>query len=321
MELTPSAASSLYTKFSQIFQVAVEQTEIFWPKFAQLFNSTTESENHVWLDRVPQLRLWVGDRMIQNASLRSYTLSNSAYELTEELDEFAVKDNKIDAFQPLVQLMGQQTKKWPDGLFFNNSTGAIVNGATTLTYDGQDFWSTSHPTNPDNPLSATQSNFASSTPLNIANYFTARAAMSNFLGADGLPLYVTPTLLMVPPSLEATARQILNTTYIAPAVALGMNSSGVMQENPLRGTADLLVVPDMAAITSVGGHAGTPWILMDNTKPIKPFLFQLREAPEFVFNIRPDSPSVFSRHALQYGVMTRGAGGYGPYFYAYLGIG
>lgn len=319
MELTPAVANALYTKYSQIFQQTVLATEIFWPKIAQLFNSTALTEQHIWLDRIPQLRQWNGDRIIQNASLRSYSLTNLPFELTEELDEFNVLDNKIDAFAPVVQMMGMQSKKWPDTLFFNKTTGAIVLGGTTPTYDGVNFWSATHPYNPDNVSLGTQSNLTN-TALSSAAFFTGRQTMHGYLGADLLPLYVTPTLLVVPPVSEATARQLLNTTFIAPTVALGQNAANVIQENPLKGTADLLVVPDMAGLSPIAGFSGVPWMLLDVTKPIKPFLFQLREAPKFVFNVRPDSPSVFSRHALQYGVRVRGAGGYGTWFFAYLGI-
>jgi phage major head subunit gpT-like protein len=320
MELTPTVAQALYTKYSQIFQNAFLASEIFWPKFAQIFNSTAEVEQHIWLDRIPQLRAWNGDRIIQNASLRSYSLPNLPFELTLELDEFKVRDNKIDAFAPTVQMMAMQSKKWPDKLFFDPVIGAIVAGGTIVTYDGQPFWSASHPINTDVAALGSQSNLVN-VALSATNYFNGRAAMAAYKGADSLPLYVTPDLLVGPTTTEATALQILNTTYIAPSVALGANAASVMQENPLKGTADYLKVPDMNALigVSIGGFSGTPWMLLDSSKSIKPFLFQLREAPQFVFNVKPDSPSVFSRHALQYGVRTRGNGGFGPWFFAYLG--
>jgi phage major head subunit gpT-like protein len=323
-DITPAVsinALGLYTKYSQIFQQAFMEYEVFWSKFAQPFESTTSSELHVWLDRVPKLRLWNGDRMLQSALLRSYQLTNLTFELTEELDAFNVADNKIDAFGPVVQMMALQSKKWADDLFFDPQIGAIVLGATTNTYDGQPFFSTAHPVNQNNPSSATQSNFATSTKFTATNYFNARYSMMSYLGYDLHPLYVTPDMLMIPPLWEAAALQVLNTTYIAPSIALGQNAAAVMQENPLIGTADLLVVPDLEQISSINGNSGNPWLLMDVSKPIKPFIFQLREPPEFVMNVAPNSPAMISRHALQYSVFTRGVGGYGPYWLAYLGIG
>ncbi len=329
MEITPSSLSALYTKYSAIFQQAFLRYGINWPKFAQLFESTSEIETHVWMDRIPALRQWIGDRIIAGVSLRSYSLPNLPFERTIGLDEFKVRDNKINAFSPTVQALAEQSKKWGDTLFFGTqsgaaNTGAIVAGASFTTYDGVAFWSASHPVDPDagasGPLGS-QSNLATAAPLTSANYFVGRSTMRGYLGADGLPLNVNPSLLMVPTDLEAAAIQIVQTQWTAPSAALGQNAAAQVQQNAMYGTADLLVVPDMGIITEIGGNSGNPWILMDPTGPVKPFLFQLREAPEFFFDVSPNSPSIVSRHQILAGVRTRGAGGYGPYFYAYLGIG
>ena len=329
MDITPSSLSALYVRYSQIFQQAFLRYGIYWPKFAQLFNSTTTTEQHVWMDRVPVLRQWVGDRVINNVSLRTFSLTNLPYELTLGLDEFDVRDNKINAFAPSVQNMAEQSKKWGDVLFFGSQSGtsnqgAIAAGASFITYDGVAFWSASHPVNVDQgaagPL-GTQSNLATSAALSSATYFTARQTMRGYLGADGMPLNVNPQLLMTGTANEAAAIQILQTQWTAPSAAIGQNAASVVQQNALYGTADLLIAPDMGVITNIGGNTGTPWLLMDPSGPVKPFLFQLREAPQFFFEVKPDSPSIISRHQIQVGVRTRGVGGYGPYFYAYLGIG
>ena len=317
----PGTAPALYTKFSQIFQSAFLGTEVIWPGVASVFNSTSEIEQHVFLDKIPKFRQWVGDRIIRSAVTRTQTLKNVPYELTEELDEYKVRDNKIDAFAPLVSMMATQAKKWPDTLLFDPVNGAIVQGANVITYDGVPFWSAAHPINPDNPaLFGTQSNFLNS-PLNAANYFLGRSTFQGWRGADGLPFYSVPNALMTGTTLEASARQILNTTYIAPAVAFGQNSAGVFQENVLKGSADYIMAPDMNPIGQVGSFTGTPWMLTDSSKPLKPFLMQLRDPPEFVFNVKPDSPGVLARHAYQYFARVRGAMGYGIYWFALLGIG
>lgn len=324
MEVNASGTyPALYTKFSQIFQSAFLGTEVLWPQFASVFNSTTEIEQHVWLDKIPKLRQWQGDRIIRSAVTRSQTLKNVPFELTEELDEYKVRDNKIDAFQPLVAMMATQAKKWPDQLFFDPVFGAIVKGATVLGYDGVPFWSAAHPINPDNPaLYGTQSNLVNAA-FNATSYFNLRSGFQGFRGADGFPLYTVPNRLMTGTTLEASARQVLNTTYIAPLVSLGIGSPGAMQENPLKGTADYVLAPDMNPLSTVpiAGFSGTPWMIYDGAKPLKPFLFQMRDAPEFVFNVKPDSPGVLARHAYQYFVRCRGAGGYGIYWFAALGIG
>ncbi len=330
MDLTPASLSALSVKYSQIFQQAFLRYGINWPKFAQLFESTTETETHVWMDRVPILRKWIGDRVVNNVALRTYSLSNDPYEDTIGLDEFNVRDNKINAFAPAVQNLAEQAKKWGDVLFFGSqqggaNTGAIAEGLSFTTYDGQPFFSASHPVNVDDASFGTQSNLALGSGLTSAAYFTARQTMRSYRGADNMPLNVNPSLLMVPAYYEAQAVQIAQTQWTAPSAALGQNAPAVVQQNPLYGTADVLVAPDMDLLGEGSGFNNTsgtyPWLLMDPSGPVKPFLFQLREAPEFFFDVSPDAESIKTRHQILCGVRTRGAGGYGPYFYAYLGSG
>lgn len=68
--------------------------------------------------------------------------------------------------------------------------------------------------------------------LNPANYAIARAAIQSMKGDGGRPLGLVPNLLVVPPSLESPALQILNSDY---------GTAGVTNE--WKGTAKPLVVP------------------------------------------------------------------------------
>jgi phage major head subunit gpT-like protein len=71
--------------------------------------------------------------------------------------------------------------------------------------------------------------------LSAANYAIGRAAIQNMKGDGGRPLGQVPNLLVVPPSLESSARQILNSEYGAAGAT-----------NEWTGTAEVLVVPWLA---------------------------------------------------------------------------
>lgn len=76
--------------------------------------------------------------------------------------------------------------------------------------------------------------YGSKQELNAASYASARAAMLGMKDSEGRPLGVTPNLLVVPPSLESAARQIL------------LNERDAQGEvNNWKGTAELLVVPHL----------------------------------------------------------------------------
>jgi phage major head subunit gpT-like protein len=74
--------------------------------------------------------------------------------------------------------------------------------------------------------------YASKDTLNAANYSSAREAMMAFKDDEGKPLGIAPGLLVVPPSLEKEAREIL----LAERLASGAT-------NVYKDTAELLVVP------------------------------------------------------------------------------
>jgi phage major head subunit gpT-like protein len=83
--------------------------------------------------------------------------------------------------------------------------------------------------------------YACKETLNDTNYAAARAAMMSVANAEGRPLGMTPNLLLVPPSLEAQAREILQAQFI-----IGDPATGGARTNVWQGTADLLVVPELA---------------------------------------------------------------------------
>lgn len=83
--------------------------------------------------------------------------------------------------------------------------------------------------------------YCSTQELNASNYAAARAAMMSFTNAEGAPLGIRPNLLAVPPALESKAREILNAQFI-----IGDPDTGGSKSNIWQGTADLLVVPELA---------------------------------------------------------------------------
>lgn len=80
-----------------------------------------------------------------------------------------------------------------------------------------------------------QTCFGSKADLTSASYGAARAAMMGMKGDQAKPLNIRPTLLVVPPSLEGKALEILNAER---------TSAGAT--NVYKGTAQLLVTPWLA---------------------------------------------------------------------------
>lgn len=70
-------------------------------------------------------------------------------------------------------------------------------------------------------------------------------------------------------------------------------------------------------ISNTGGGSGTPWYLLDLSRPIKPLILQIRKRPEFVAMDRPDDENAFMRKKYRYGVDDRKNVGFGLWQLAY----
>ena len=98
---------------------------------------------------------------------------------------------------------------------------------------------------------------------------------------------------------------IVNADMIPQQLTLtGPAYAGVPVSNVMKGTADVLVAPQLAG-------TDTTWYLFDTTKPMKPFIYQNRQAPQFTFLNRPDSENLFFRKKFIFGADARAAAGYG----------
>lgn len=290
MIVNQATLQSIYRSFKTIFNQALENTQPVYERIATVVPSSAREEEYKWLGKVPRLREWIGDRVIQNLTAHGYTIKNRDWEATVAVDRNDIEDDAIGIYRPLIQQLAQAAALHPDELVFE----LLVKGFTEKCYDGQPFFAPEHVDGNQPP----QSNMTTA-PLSPTSYAAARAAMMSFKDEHGRPLKIVPGLLVVPPALEEPARKIL----MAETDASGAT-------NPWRGTAELLVAPELAGNDSM-------WFLLDVSKPIKPLIFQQRKKPEFVAKDSPDDENVFMRKEFLYGVDCRDNAGYGLWQLAY----
>jgi phage major head subunit gpT-like protein len=68
---------------------------------------------------------------------------------------------------------------------------------------------------------------------------------------------------------------------------------------------------DVELVSNFYDGAGPAWYLMDVSRPLKPLIYQDREAVEFQMQDDPDNPHVFKRDEFLYGARKRGVSGFG----------
>lgn len=299
MLLTPANLAFVFYGLDTRFKQGLQKAEPWSEKIATTVPSTTEENRYAWVGAIPKMREWIGERQLRNLEARGYVLPNKDYEASLEIPRNKIEDDQFGIYGNSAEGLGWAAKVWPDDLVI----AALKAGTTALCFDGQPFFNASHPVKFGDSSMGTFSNNLTGTALTAPNFAAARAAMMAYKDENGDALRINPRLLVVPPALEATARQILQAENIAPAGAFGQNAAGGFQTNVMKGTADLHVAQELAG-------QDTTWYLMDVSKPIKPLVFQKRKDPQFASLTDPTAENVFKRKTFIYGVDARGNAGY-----------
>ena len=115
--------------------------------------------------------------------------------------------------------------------------------------------------------------------------------------SKGRPLALVPDLLVVPPALEADARDILVADFI----------NGT--KNTMQGTAEIHVEPRLASDSA--------WFLLCTKRPVKPLIYQQRKKAKFVSKTNETDDNVFMSKKFIYGADSRGNAGFGFWQMAY----
>jgi phage major head subunit gpT-like protein len=297
MQINTPALQSCFVAFNTAFQKGFNSAQPRLSQFATFIPSTGKSNVYAFMLKLLKMRQWIGEREIQNISSASYQLDNLLYELSVAVDANDIKDDSLGVYGPLMEAMGEQVALWSEDLLL----AALLAGESATTFDKVAFFSKSHPVDLAGRVSGTQSNLFDSsdgaTGVDEATYSAALVKMSTLLGSDGRPLGCQATDVLVHPSQEFAMKKLV-------AAAYGANGS----TNVYQGTTKVTVLPQLTNAKE--------FYLVDNSRPIKPLIMQVRESPDFVSYTDPKDERVFKNNEFVYGSKARGAAGYGLWFTA-----
>lgn len=289
MLVNQQAVQGMTTGFKTIFNKVFTESKTLWDKVATKVPSETGEENYKWLGKIPRMREWIGDREIQNLTAADYTIKNKDFELTIGVDRNDIEDDRIGIYNPVIQDIAQSTSTFPDSMVFK----LLKKGFENECYDKKPFFSESHKLGEKSTVSN-----KGKKKLSMESYAAARGSMMSLKDESGESLNIIPNLLVVPPALEEQGRQIL--------LADQINGT----TNTYKGTAELLVVPELAGEDEA-------WYLLCTTKSLKPLIYQERKAPKFDALIDDKDENVFMKKQYLYGVHARSNAGYGFWQMAY----
>jgi phage major head subunit gpT-like protein len=141
VQITNNSLNGLYTAFNTIFNQALEGVQPTWNRVAMEVPSTTRENDYRWMKKLPQVREWLGDRVVANLEAEGYKILNKDWEHTIGVDRNDIEDDQFGIYNPLFAEQGRAVGEHPDTLIW----GLLAAGFTTACYDGQNFFDTDHP--------------------------------------------------------------------------------------------------------------------------------------------------------------------------------
>lgn len=278
-----------------VFFEALDATVGDYERIATIVPSESDQENYAWLGAVPSMREFTDERMPLGLLEHDYSIRNKTWESSIAIERAAIEDDKLGHIKLRVMSLAREAKRHMDELVF----GLLRNGFATNCYDGQYFFDTDHAEGE----SGTQSNKGTAA-LSASALQTAITSMMKFKDDRGKLLGVSPDLLVVPPDLQWTAMELLESTYWPGEGTVTARTSS----NVLKGKLDLLVSPYLSD--------SNDWFVLSTKGVVKPIILQSRTPIEFAA-LEADSESGFMRDEYVYGVRARYNAGYGLWQMAY----
>ncbi len=279
MDLTPANIRALRTTVNKDFRDAYDETEIFYPKIAVTIPSSSSQNDYAWMASLPQMREWVGPRVVNNLITHSHVIVNKTFELTFGALRDDIEDDNLGIYTTIAQANGEAARKHPDSLMVT----LLQTGDTVLAFDGQFYFDTDHPVARLDAGLGTYSNFQSSgQALTQDNFFAVRATMMSYKSDGDRPLKIMPDLIIVPPALEKDALEI---------VQAERNANG--SSNISFRLSDMLVIPELAG-------EDTTWYTAATNRRIKGLVFQTRRPLNFQAKNRVDDEVVLEDNMVKF---------------------
>lgn len=164
-------------------------------------------------------------------------------------------NDDMNALSRVPLLMGAAAARNIDDLVYGDSVlGAASGVGPTMNEDSTALFATSHSvTSPDKKQNKTNVNYVTgaSTVLSYSTLVTMKSNMRKIVGLSGEILNLIPTVLLVPPELEETARQLVTAEAVYGVQGTGGTAEkNLPNANTFRNSMRVVVEPRLSNITN-----------------------------------------------------------------------
>lgn len=292
--------------FGTMLHNRLKRPDVLHTRFAKMLRTNKLLNRELWLDNVPKMRMWQGDKVL--SQLRGETLSiiTRPHEASIMVPKGDIINDELGLYRDRINQLGDSYTWHLDEMFVALLIGGLQGVAFGTSYDGQNLIDTDH-TYLGNGTGPTYSNkvtgaFSATTYQNAYNLFLS---MKDENGMPISPVAGRTMCLLHGPTNRNAVRSVLNQENIV----------GATQTNLDKGTAVPLCSEwiTAGAVYNIFGQAitltGLEWFLIPEGSSA--IMIQVKRDPEFLAVDSGTDEFTFRTGKLLYGIESEDGGTYG----------
>lgn len=263
----------------------------------QINDPTGRVQNNV-IANVPEMREWVGARVLKRPRAYTQLITTKKFEATLPVERLLMKRDTTGTVAQMIGDFHRTQSQEYNVRVRAELDGSSGNGPTG--YDAVALFNASHP-HVNNGSGHSNTGTAN---LSHANFTAARAAMRNFRKESNEPFGIAPTHMRVGPDLESHAKEILEAkdrvtfTNMTGATTSSAVQNATLMPNVWAGDLDLVVDPQIPKTSGQEYY----WDLYDLSKPVKPMGLLVERPIEAIGITDMDSEERFHNDRFLFGL-------------------
>lgn len=269
-------------------------------RLATIVDTSLPSQRYAFLGAPPAMREFVDERRPAGLASHAVSIDDRIFEATLAIDRRAIEDDQLGLVRMRIREMAERVALHRTKLVVET----LVGGTGRIGYDGKGLLAADHP-----GPSGTVANVSAS-GLTAAGLSGAIDAMMGWTDDAGEPLGIRPDVLLVSPSLQWTAAELVESPVV---VYRGDDGPYTNFKNALQGRLEVIASP----YVPMG-----QWYVLDTTRPMRSVILQQRSDVPVEFTAldgTSGAEAAFHRDRYHYGVRARYGTGPGLWQTVYAG--
>ena len=220
MILNPTNIDRFFASLNTAYNMQYNAVPTFHERFATTYPCTSTTWLTAYLTQIDNFRIWKGSRHVRTPAPMTYQVTPLPWELTVEIDTFLLQDDQFAIYGKQAEQLGEKARKVPDQALRDLLEGyGDFAGAAQTSLDEVTHWNSAHPVDFWDAGKGTYCNDFGTAGVSVngvtvggtfstAAYSTVWEEMSTRKDESGEVDGVIADLLMVPPQLHFSAKQI-----------------------------------------------------------------------------------------------------------------